>query len=392
MYSRKAIPIGIILLLALIVSYADAANQDSPAAYRLIVSDNEDVATPAPQKAEPLPREKIYADEGYQSEGYPQQGCYGQGCGVAGCYGEGCYQSSCGPRWTATADAMIMDRIGTKSRTLVQGVTPIFDGETSLDDEVTELLNSNDFKQGFFSGPRVSLIRHGDNCTDVELLYFQIDGWNSTRRVTPDRESEQFLVFEVPGIEIFSFSDPMQFKYASKLYNAELNLRWNPTCRVTVLAGFRWVELRERLEGGFISPTFETFSTFNTKNNLYGFQIGSDAILWQRCRFSIDGLVKAGIFGNHAEQTSTLRDREYTGTVADTTSHTSFLGEVGLQCKYRVTEYLTLRAGYEAMWLGGVALAPGQIDETDFVGGVSGIDTKGELFFHGATAGLECCF
>ena len=38
-------------------------------------------------------------------------------------------------------------------------------------------------------------------------------------------------------------------------------------------------------------------------NNLYGFQIGADGKLLERGRFSIDGLVKAGIFDNNAEQT-----------------------------------------------------------------------------------------
>ena len=33
----------------------------------------------------------------------------------------------------------------------------------------------------------------------------------------------------------------MAWDYATKLYNAEFNVRWNPYSRVTMLAGFRWV-------------------------------------------------------------------------------------------------------------------------------------------------------
>ena len=43
--------------------------------------------------------------------------------------------------------------------------------------------------------------------------------------------------------------------YASRLYNAELNVRWNPCCRVTLLAGFRWIDLRENLAGALEPPT-----------------------------------------------------------------------------------------------------------------------------------------
>ena len=37
------------------------------------------------------------------------------------------------------------------------------------------------------------------------------------------------------------------------------------------------------------------------------------------------------------------------------TNHAAFLGEIDLQCKYQVAKGLVLKAGYEAMWLQGVA-------------------------------------
>jgi len=41
----------------------------------------------------------------------------------------------------------------------------------------------------------------------------------------------------------------MAWDYDSRLYKAEANVRWNPWRRVTMLAGFRWIQLREELEG-----------------------------------------------------------------------------------------------------------------------------------------------
>ena len=63
-----------------------------------------------------------------------------------------------------------------------------------------------------------------------------------------------------------------------------------------------------------------------------------------------------------------------------------------MQCKYQVTRGLVLRAGYEAIWLQGVALAPGQIDETNVISGAAGINANSGVFYHGATAGLEYTF
>ena len=80
------------------------------------------------------------------------------------------------------------------------------------------------------------------------------------------------------------------------------------------------------------------------------------------------------------------------------TNHAAFLGEIGLQCKYQVTQRLLLKAGYEAMWLQGVALAPGQIQETQsqVIRPVNvqalGVNCDSGVFYHGATAGLEYSF
>jgi hypothetical protein len=346
-------------ILALATSHVFAIDQADPAAFQLVSSEAEDSSS------------SLAGTSFAQSDGSGS-------CNIGGC-GSGCGQSAYCPRWTASADFIILDRNGTKSQELVR----------SIYSRNTDLLNSNDFSQGFYGGPRVGLIRHGDCCYDIELLYFQIDGWDSTRSVTPDAD---VIEFSVPGYAIFSTSDTMQFNYSSKLYNAEMNVRWNPTCRVTMLAGFRWAELREDLDGGLALATYESFWNTHTKNNLFGFQIGTDTKLWEYGCFSIDGIAKAGVYCNNAEQRSTYRYSADFGSAAASTNHTAFLGEVGLQCKYQVTCYLTLRAGYEAMWLDGVALAPGQIPQTNLSQNLAGIDANGSVFYHGATAGLEYKF
>ena len=61
----------------------------------------------------------------------------------------------------------------------------------------------------------------------------------------------------------------MAWDYASRLYNAEFNVRWNACDRLTLLAGFRWANLSEELQGTLPSsreeigdlsgiPTWET--------------------------------------------------------------------------------------------------------------------------------------
>ena len=371
MNSRKVFGTVICAILVLAISSAITLGREDPAAYRLITGDAEE----SPPKDSGLPMD--------QSQGVDY--C-NPGCGNADCCNPGCSQRCYCPQWTASADFIIMDRVGGVDRTLVEEVPP-----PTFAAPNTAMLNANDFRQGFYGGPRVGLIRHGDCCYDLEFLYFQIDGWNSARSVSaePDR-----LVFSVPG-DIFVVNpngEAMQFVYASKLYNAEINVRWNPCCRVTMLAGFRWIELRENLEGTLVPSIFEPFWNTNTKNNLYGFQIGADGKIIDSCGFSIDGLVKAGIFGNRAEQISTVNNDVFLTGGSASTTHTAFLGEVGVQCKYQATCHLTLRAGYEAIWLQGIALAPAQIQESNVLTGEFGINSNSGVFYHGATAGFEYSF
>jgi hypothetical protein len=82
------------------------------------------------------------------------------------------------------------------------------------------------------------------------------------------------------------------------------------------------------------------------------------------------------------------------------TNQVACLGELGLKCKYQVTQKLLLKLGYEALWLQGVALAPGQISDTycyyagpqnTYVQAL-GINCGSGVFYHGATAGVEYSF
>jgi hypothetical protein len=304
------------------------------------------------------------------------------------------------PRWTASADFIILDRIGGVNQSLVSTYpphSPIVLGSG------TERLNSNDLEQGFAGGTRVGLIRHGDSGYDLEFSFFEIDGWNSAGSIAPDGSMlPNWLVFTAPGDFVQTTDDPKQsmaWEYAAKLYNAEINLRWNLCSRVTMLAGFRWVNLCEDLQGTIVpskrkSPFWDT----GTTNNLYGFQLGEDWKIVDRGRFSIDGLVKAGIFGNNAEETTGVSIYRTVYWESDSTARAAFLGEIGLQCKYQVAKRFLLKAGYEAIWLQGVALAPAQIPETLSHGSrpihvqALGVDSGSGVFFHGATVGLEYSF
>lgn len=333
------------------------------------------------------------------------------------------------PRWTVSAESIILNRVGGADRTLVERVPGSVSFANVQAAPGTQALNSNDFNQGFSVGPKIGLTYHGDCGVDLEVSYFQVTGWSTSRAIGPDNPPN-WLVMRAPGsfyqTQDFSYQ-AMQWDYATDLYNAEANVRWNLSSRVTLLAGFRWLQVNENLQGTIPPPDrieplwklnqnntlldvariengpgvpatggFPPFWDASTTNNLYGLQIGVDGKIFERGRLSIEGLVKVGGYWNNAEESTGVSIFKVVRPSSASTDHAAFVGEAGLQCKYQIIRGLALKAGYEALWIEGVALAPGQIQETyttspDIVSAL-GVNSGSNVLFHGATAGLEYSF
>ena len=100
------------------------------------------------------------------------------------------------PDGRPTADFMGWFRVGGVNQALVTtypvtppppAVNPPFVPGTG-----TERLNSQDLNQSFAAGPKMDLTYHGDDGYDVELSFFEIDGWNGAGIVLPNGQSPSF--------------------------------------------------------------------------------------------------------------------------------------------------------------------------------------------------------
>ena len=67
------------------------------------------------------------------------------------------------------------------------------------------------------------------------------------------------------------------------------------------------------------------------------FQIGADGKLFERGRFSINGLIKVGGYLNHASELTGVSLEKTVYESGASTNHAAFVGEAGLQCKYQIT-------------------------------------------------------
>jgi hypothetical protein len=275
--------------------------------------------------------------------------------------------------WTISADALIMTRVGGKSKTLLENNTG------------TDLLNSNNFDFPWITGPRVGIV--GEDVLfgcDVEASFFDLE-FDADKNIDMPDGFGFFRIFNQP--QLF-FGSVLNYRYISQLRNAEINVRHPCGERLSLLMGFRYMELHEDLR--FMADNESSFLEANVDNHLYGGQIGLNVALINTCRFSLEGVIKAGVFGTRADLDMTTPLITPASAPANSARHTSFLGEVGLMGIVQITNNLALRGGYQAMWLDGVAIAGDQIENADpsthrpYVGST--------LFYHGAIAGLECAF
>ena len=335
------------------------------------------------------------------------------------------------PRWTISEEAIIFDRVGTDKWTLVErvaGATPFAAIPATAGNQA---LNSTDLNQGFSAGMRLGLDYHADPKNDLSLSFFRTGNWDSTKSVGPDNPLD-WLVMRAPGIPIVFFQtqdfayQSMTWDYSSYLYNAELNAKHKLSDQITMLVGFRWLQLSENLQGtippadilrpdwkkndpsftifdvagittGAAAGSYPPFWNTSTTNNLYGFQIGADGKLFERSHFSINGLIKAGAYLNHASELTGVSLQKTVYESGAAANRAAFVGEGGLQCKYQINNGITLKIGYEVLWLSGVALAPGQIQKTNIIYSPTGVCThdvnsSSNVLFHGAFAGLEFSF
>lgn len=281
----------------------------------------------------------------------------------------------CSPWWSAGGAALILQR-----RDPGDGVLAYDFHDPSAD------LDGADFDFGFQGGYEVWLTRHaGDSAwPGVEVRFFAVDGWSAGAAV-PVTPGNPIQINNVPPTFLLGSITSIDAAYASQLYNTEINLRFSPWDGLTALAGFRYLELDEHLGMAF-AGTPVTYDVA-VRNRLYGAQGGLE---FARCfhRWELSAVGKAGIYGNGAAQDTQVWTGAFAPEAHGQEDTAAFIGELGVNAKWSLTDHLALLAGYRLLWVEGVALASEQIAAADLTA-QSGIDAESGVFYHGFVLGIE---
>lgn len=306
-------------------------------------------------------------------------------CDAAPAAADACGELSEGPYfapWTFSSDVMFLHRSRPSSQPLFR------DDWLKLGNDQ---LNARELDFGFSTGWRIGAVRHGQEW-DMELSYFQLDG----SKVTAGVEGDTFLVTDSNGANL-AVTDP-ELEYHSRLYSGEINFSRPRNEWLSLLVGLRYVELDDHYGAAGTGTFFPSPVSFyqQADNHLYGLQIGGNGAFLRRGAWTLEGSAKAGVYWNHADQNAVQLDTAPFGdrySLSADKDHAAFLGELGLTGKYLISEHLAVRAGYQAMWLDGVALAVDQIAVNDFDTGGNHpharVAAGNTVFYHGAFLGAE---
>jgi len=256
-----------------------------------------------------------------------------------------------------------------------------------------DLFDAASLKFGFEPGPRVSVKILDCEGWGFEANYFGVDGWSATTDVPNSALFNGTANLMVDGVSQIALTNG-HFESTSGLYSLEFNFRKPLIGNISLLAGFRWMDLTDKYiaEGTSATTGNSVSESILTHNHLYGFQLGADGILAQEAdRWKIRGFVKGGIFLNDADQATSLSDPGGLGTPAVNNSQyaAAFFGEAGLIGYFHICKHVSLSGGYQVMFISDVAQPVNQLSTTNLSNFSANVDTSAGLFYHGATAGFE---
>ena len=257
----------------------------------------------------------------------------------------------------------------------------------------------------FEPGGRLVLGRQRDCLEGWELIFTGMFEWevederDHRAPYNDNNGSPDFYTTLVPiDVDASSFlGAPYQYsRFRSRFDSLELvTKRWGWDV-ISCTSGLRYFDVTEEFELYSIA-TDESIGhlRMNTQNKALGYQLGVD-VYYPVGRWTMEANLKGSVNANLARGQFRLENGgpwpDFGSLYGNDFSTVSFSGsvELGYHLNYQLSERMKLRAGYEALFLYGMAAAVEQLrDGTLRVNTGTHADTERWIVYHGGTFGLE---
>jgi len=311
------------------------------------------------------------------------------------------------PNWYAGAEFVPLIRSG-------QGSRPFARFGADHPDAGTVALHSNEFDDEFAGGGRFFLGKQFGAWHRFEVAYLGAYNFDDDAAVrdntvnTPGGTgtlASPFTDFGNPETQGLDFNELAQISFESDFHSLEFHMRRKiaiPTHGVeaSFLLGGRYMQIDENFAYRTVANVPAAQGAINdvavaAENKLIGIQIGTLLQFYQTPRAWIDLDLKGGIFQNLAEQRSVYTNVDNNGaatvaTTSDDEMRTSFAGEILLAANYNFSRTFTLRMGYQATAITGLALAEENFqDNLSLLSlGPGQLDHDGTAVYHGPVIGV----
>lgn len=316
----------------------------------------------------------------------------------------GASDALCGPRFRGSVDYLLWFAKDGPSNYPLLTTGPAAGSGVLGAPGTLALFGQNDFNFGTFNGVRVTLgadrvFRNFGIEASGFLLDRRTDSLNANTPVGGPLLTEPFIneagqqsstAFLVPGLITTGFFVSASNRFWGADVNATLSGRDNGNFNIRGLAGFRYLDLTERLynatnvfalqsQGNDPAGSYlRQIEDFYCRSQFYGPQIGA-AAGWRSGRFHVDGQVKVALGVSHETTIVTgtqllLKPNEPLSVLPNallaklsnigTQQNDRFavVPEVGGNVSYDVTEAINLRVGYTFLYMSDVVRPGDQID------------------------------
>ena len=324
------------------------------------------------------PLSVMQADEGIPADGMVFDDC--SSCCDTCCDGwfDGYYVHK---SWNVRAEALWMERGEPEGNLLITDRDGQFFGAGQFDFDVE-------------SGFDISILEFNSAGHGWEIRYFWLNDWSQTE----SRRMVDPVIATDPPTPALTGTFDVDLTYISKLRSGEWNYL-RATNYGTIIAGFRYFEVNELLSilttEADINPLI-TESNFATENDLFGFQLGYGAMIWQHGHWSIDGVCKAGVFYNDADVNVSFRSNaNVSNDGGNEDDDIAFASEARLAVTYQLPSGWSIRGGYQGVYINDVALAGEQLPTTGpliFASPIFVQQNLGSVSYHGGFLGMEYNF
>jgi hypothetical protein len=343
---------------------------------------------------------------GYGGPGQARTGGYGNPMAVDfGGYGE----DQCGPHYfDISADVVFL-----QASDLFDGLSAF--GAVTAATNSPRVLNPNNSSDGYEPGWRIAGRYDIGALALLEVTYMGLYDIGFTDRVSSTEASNNppntpfslvsvFSNFGIMPIDGIDQGEVYALNYEADLQSTEFSYRryWvgqNPRISGTWLMGARYLRMTDTLQfdadAFFAGGTAFSRRTWDSENDLVGFQCGGDGWICLRQGLRLGGEAKTGIYNNRFKfrhigdfptaVPGTAPPADF--DVSAEGNQVAFAAEGGVTLVADILPSWSVSGGYQVMYLNSLATAPGNVDQSNISS--TAVLTQAHALYHGFHGGIE---